>query len=226
VSTEPTSVQYYDPSTQQFLTVDPLVGITGQPYGYTAGDPLNIGDPTGLWGWGDVTGFVHQNAGTIVTVGAVVAGAAILMCIGLSLGLCGVPALMLASADLALGGWLIGGGTLLASMFLPPGEGAIPDSLCPLNEGGSLIYRGGSRTDWQLTDHGTGVSFRDSLSNPVNGPAVLRPGEKYFAVNTRDLPAGSWVPDNNPPGHVSVYGLDAEVIRRAIVEEHSARFPK
>jgi RHS repeat-associated protein len=43
--------RYYDPSTAQFLTVDPLVGQTGQPYGYTAGDPLNATDPSGQFAW-------------------------------------------------------------------------------------------------------------------------------------------------------------------------------
>ncbi len=40
--------RYYDPSTQQFLSVDPLVGITGQAYNYVGGSPLNFTDPTGL----------------------------------------------------------------------------------------------------------------------------------------------------------------------------------
>lgn len=40
--------RYYDPSTMQFLTVDPLVGFTGEPYSYTANDPLNGTDPGGL----------------------------------------------------------------------------------------------------------------------------------------------------------------------------------
>jgi len=35
----------YDPATQQFLSVDPLVGQTGQPYAYAAADPLNMVDP-------------------------------------------------------------------------------------------------------------------------------------------------------------------------------------
>jgi RHS repeat-associated protein len=38
----------YDPSTAQFLTVDPLVGITGAPYNYAFDDPVNLVDPTGL----------------------------------------------------------------------------------------------------------------------------------------------------------------------------------
>ena len=43
--------RYYDPSTQQFLTVDPLVDATGQPYAYAAGTPVNSVDPTGQIAW-------------------------------------------------------------------------------------------------------------------------------------------------------------------------------
>jgi RHS repeat-associated protein len=38
----------YDPGTAQFLTVDPLVDSTRQPYAYVADDPLAQSDPTGL----------------------------------------------------------------------------------------------------------------------------------------------------------------------------------
>ena len=40
--------RYYDPSTDQFLSVDPAVAQTGQPYAYTGDDPLNATDPLGL----------------------------------------------------------------------------------------------------------------------------------------------------------------------------------
>ena len=40
--------RYYDPGTGQFLSVDPLVGETGQPYQYAEGDPPNASDPNGL----------------------------------------------------------------------------------------------------------------------------------------------------------------------------------
>ena len=39
--------RYYDPGTGQFLSVDPLVDVTGQPYSYTGGNPVNAKDPTG-----------------------------------------------------------------------------------------------------------------------------------------------------------------------------------
>jgi RHS repeat-associated protein len=40
--------RYYDPTLGQFLTVDPLVNTTRQPYAYALGSPLMGGDPTGL----------------------------------------------------------------------------------------------------------------------------------------------------------------------------------
>jgi RHS repeat-associated protein len=40
--------RYYDPATAQFLSVDPDVAETGQPYAFTADDPLNATDPLGL----------------------------------------------------------------------------------------------------------------------------------------------------------------------------------
>jgi RHS repeat-associated protein len=39
--------RYYDPSTGQFLSVDPLVGQTLQPYAYADGNPVSNTDPTG-----------------------------------------------------------------------------------------------------------------------------------------------------------------------------------
>jgi RHS repeat-associated protein len=43
--------RWYDPQTAQFLTRDPSGFLGGQnPYGYTAGDPVNLNDPSGLAG--------------------------------------------------------------------------------------------------------------------------------------------------------------------------------
>ena len=53
--TDPTGFQYlinryYDPSTGQFLSVDPLVQLTGQAYSYAGDNPINFNDPFGLCG--------------------------------------------------------------------------------------------------------------------------------------------------------------------------------
>jgi RHS repeat-associated protein len=41
----------YDPATAQFLTIDPMVGITRAPYNYTGDSPLTRGDASGLSSW-------------------------------------------------------------------------------------------------------------------------------------------------------------------------------
>lgn len=40
--------RYYDPGLGQFTSVDPLVGKTGTPYLYGAGNPPTLSDPSGL----------------------------------------------------------------------------------------------------------------------------------------------------------------------------------
>jgi hypothetical protein len=38
--------RYYDPATDQFLSIDPDVATTDQPYVFTSDEPLNAADPT------------------------------------------------------------------------------------------------------------------------------------------------------------------------------------
>jgi RHS repeat-associated protein len=44
----------YDPTTAQFLSVDPLEAITGEPYAYANDNPINEADPTGLGFFGEL----------------------------------------------------------------------------------------------------------------------------------------------------------------------------
>jgi RHS repeat-associated protein len=63
--------RYYDPTTAQFLTIDPMVAETMSPYAYTAGDPINAADPSGQreWGWevglGNLTGYQYNYTETL-----------------------------------------------------------------------------------------------------------------------------------------------------------------
>jgi hypothetical protein len=99
----------------------------------------------------------------------------------------------------------------------------------------SVIYREGTPRPGNLTpravDDGM-LSFRDSLSNPWTPPAerppgwrpVLRPDEPYIGIATSQLPPGSVIPDNVPPGHVSVTGVSVEDLQAAVTER--GKFPK
>jgi RHS repeat-associated protein len=49
--------RWYDPATAQFLSVDPLVSLTGAAYPYAGSDPVNETDPLGLW---PGEGLVHD----------------------------------------------------------------------------------------------------------------------------------------------------------------------
>lgn len=68
------------------------------------------------------------------------------------------------------------------------------------------------------------LSFRDSLSNPIdsmtpgplNGRAVFSPGSDYIAIDPSKLPVGTVIPDNIPPGHVSVIGPTVDQLKDAM----------
>jgi RHS repeat-associated protein len=49
--------RYYDLTTGQFLSRDPLSAQTREPYGYAHGDPLNAVDPSGQFGF-IITGLI------------------------------------------------------------------------------------------------------------------------------------------------------------------------
>ncbi len=63
----------YDPTTAQFMSVDPINELTRQPYTYALDNPLNLIDPTGLCGFLEVTCYVEEGAKEVAK--GVVAGA-------------------------------------------------------------------------------------------------------------------------------------------------------
>jgi RHS repeat-associated protein len=50
--------RYYSPTYQRFIAQDPMGFPGGDPdlYGYVYGDPVNLTDPPGLWGFGFTLG--------------------------------------------------------------------------------------------------------------------------------------------------------------------------
>ncbi|MCC2334863.1 RHS repeat-associated core domain-containing protein [Cellulomonas wangsupingiae] len=61
--------RYYDPTSAQFLTRDPLEATTANPYGYTDGNPLQHTDPLGL-DWLQDAGDWSAAFGDTITLGA------------------------------------------------------------------------------------------------------------------------------------------------------------
>jgi RHS repeat-associated protein len=68
----------YDPATAQFLSVDPFVALTGEPYSYAEDDPINKYDPSGRCGLVCIGGVILGGVAVATGVGEVVAGGAII----------------------------------------------------------------------------------------------------------------------------------------------------
>jgi hypothetical protein len=62
--------RYYDPQLGVFLSVDPLVATTGDPYLYANGNPTTLSDPTGLMPDGFSSLYVSRNEFGGWTVGS------------------------------------------------------------------------------------------------------------------------------------------------------------
>ncbi len=61
---ERTVNRYYDPTTDQFLSIDPALMVTDQPYMFTNDDPLNATDPIGLCGRKGIIGYYPGDCAT------------------------------------------------------------------------------------------------------------------------------------------------------------------
>ena len=97
--------RYYDPTTGQFLTVDPLTAATGARYSYATGNPITGADPSGLFDWGTFSaGVVNTVWGTV----KVAQGAAIVL-LGATATVTGIGTLPGVLAD-AYGVYQIGSG--------------------------------------------------------------------------------------------------------------------
>ncbi len=57
--------RYFDPSSAQFLSVDPRLLTTHDPFGLDGGDTLNASDPLGLQGWYCMQGTNHYYQGNL-----------------------------------------------------------------------------------------------------------------------------------------------------------------
>lgn len=87
--------RYYDPSTGQFLTRDPIEALTRSPYAYVNGNPLNFVDPSGMSWWdprdwsaddiwdetgGKVVSYVDDHSKGLAQIGTGIAFAGYALC--------------------------------------------------------------------------------------------------------------------------------------------------
>ena len=92
--------RYYDPATGVFVSVDPLVAVTGQMYEYADNKPVDAVDPNGL-SWYDpswvhsATNWTSHHFGTIASI---VAGGA---CLAVTAGTCAVLILSATALEVA-----------------------------------------------------------------------------------------------------------------------------
>jgi RHS repeat-associated protein len=129
----------YDPSTAQFLSVDPFVALTGEPYSYAEDDPINKADPSGRCGLVCIGGVVLGGVALATGVGEVV-GAGVLIggisegTLGVVSGVSGVAAAGLDTNECVSGsavacigagaGAISGGAGLLTGLGVVTGETA------------------------------------------------------------------------------------------------------
>jgi RHS repeat-associated protein len=76
----------YDPATAQFLTRDPWVALTGEPYSYASDNPLTWADPTGRCGVVCIGGIVLGGVALATGVGEVVGATVVIGETAVSLG--------------------------------------------------------------------------------------------------------------------------------------------
>lgn len=168
-------LSYYDPTTAQFLTPDPLFALTGSRYGYAGNDPVNGSDPTGLWC------LVHNSSGgcmggetvahaanaalpvvhTVAAATSVVAGgcAVALAVTGVGGAVCGAVALT-ASAVTAVSG---------TALYL---EGKESKTGAYLDSTGALLSAGGTLFD-------AGAAAADIASANAEGNAYLTELQRF-----------------------------------------------
>jgi RHS repeat-associated protein len=220
--------RYYAPQWGRFLSEDPI-GFAGgvNQYVYAGNNPVNCGDAEGLRPYipedrfGGASVFDGEAGAILAGIGAAPAGG---------------------FAPMGGEGELEGGALGFRGRldFSGPREPFVMDEP-PRGDGGIggeggwsigdawvdpiIIYRGGATSPSNLKPRPgeRGLSFRDSISDPLHDkPAFTK--DEYFGIDTGLLPPGSVSIDNQPPGHVTVIGVDVDTLKGAVVEK--GRFPK
>jgi hypothetical protein len=152
------SARYYDATTALFLTIDPALASTGQPYAYVNDNPLNLIDPLGLSWWNPGT----WNPNVRIGVGLVLGIAAAATGVDALVEIVGAAAIWLGSASFVFG-------TGAVSLDYGPCFNNHEAAACAgfwLGAGGAVAGAAGAVGDALV---GTGVIAPDSTSSAALG---------------------------------------------------------
>ncbi len=190
----------YDPATAQFLTVDPLVDQTRQPYAYVASNPLTRTDPTGCDFFNDALNNVAHSlmSGPGAAVASVLEGIGD----GASFGLTqSIRQAMGTDCEVQKNGFYFAGliGGAIASTIVTAGfgaEGDVADGAEVAEDGASDLTSAGEDTSEGVDDAAdssdmcaaqsftpdTNVVLADGSTVPIS---AVKTGQKVEAVDTR-----------------------------------------
>jgi RHS repeat-associated protein len=169
----------YDPSTAQFLSVDPLERLTQAPYTYGADNPLRFRDPTGLLSFGEIVSgaeevaekgvrFVEHHYGQIAegaaAVGCVTEVVGPISCLVLAGGAFGASTYQTVSDKCFSSGQKVAG-VLLDAL------GSVPGAQAAGLEAAGLLGEGAGKTALNVLGGAVGGSAI------LGGPAVVSAAE-------------------------------------------------
>jgi RHS repeat-associated protein len=195
--------RYYDPTTSQFLTLDPALSKTMSPYAYVSGNPLNGADPSGLdsncsifafWAndWCAAEGAQTDTgkaviAGGLIAATVVTGGAAGAALGGTELTIGGGGALAFAGGGAAGGAVVISGSALSAGAWTVIGAAgaAVCDNVLFGKTNPSGKERSSDRPSWwdqweSQNARQPGESSGDYARRSGAGPHELGPIKKWL----------------------------------------------
>ena len=165
--------RYYDPHTGQFLSPDPIYPITQSRFDFAANNPLDLGDPFGLFGWSHFL----KDAGLVV--GAVGLGAAI--CVA-TVGAGCVAELAIGGASLTVTGAEVAAGATVAGFGIDAAA-----TYVDCRHGGSRdCYTTLGQDTWDIATYGYGKYIGSGIGDAYD--VYSRYGGLAYGSLTSDLP--------------------------------------
>jgi len=177
----------YHPRTGQFLTVDPALSLTHQPYAYTGNNPLCATDPLGLWTIHD--GLDWLAGGLLHRPGANVTSFIVGFGDGASFGLnSAIRKSRLPGSDctIAKDGFYFGGQVTGVVASIVAGEGLAAGAMSRIGNAGRLFNAGaslGARAAAETGSLGLKAITAGTCENPWAAGSLVRTTKSEGTLN-------------------------------------------